>query len=137
MVGGLVSTSVVTGFADTLTWTGKYSEIWDLTEKNWTNSVGEEVAWVNNSDALFNDGAESFTVRFTNNAVRANCVVFNTSGAFVITNSASKQYLYSADSIRKLGTGTLNVNPASSVYDTEKRPERGTTKKLYSRAIGL
>lgn len=121
MAGGLASTSLLIGFADTLTltWTGKYSEIWDLTEKNWTNSDGQEVAWVNNSDALFNDGAESFTVRFTNNAVRANCVVFNTSGAFVITNSASKQYLYSADSIRKLGTGTLNVNPASSTLINE------------------
>jgi len=28
-------------FGETYTWTGKYSEIWDLTEKNWTNSIGE------------------------------------------------------------------------------------------------
>ena len=104
-----------TGLADVLTWTGKYSDIWDLTEKNWTNSVGEEVAWDNYSDAVFNDSAECFTVRFTNNAIHAGHVVFDTAGIYALTNKAAKQYLYSATSIRKRGEGQLNVCPGSSI----------------------
>lgn len=115
VVCGAVSVSVLTGFAETLTWTGRYSDIWDLVEKNWTNSVGEEVAWGNYSDALFNDGASCFTVRFTNNTVNANHVVFDTAGVYALTNSASRQYLYSAASIRKRGEGRLNICPGASI----------------------
>ena len=115
VICGAVSVSVLTGFAETLTWTGRYSDIWDLVEKNWTNSVGEEVAWGNYSDALFNDGASCFTVRFTNNSVNANHVVFDTAGVYALTNSASRQYLYSAASIRKRGEGRLNICPGASI----------------------
>ena len=115
MVGGLVSTSVLTGFADTLTWTGKYSEIWDLTEKNWTNSVGEEVAWVNNNDAVFDDTALSFTVRFTNNAVRAGNVLFATEKVYTVTNNATGQHLFFATLIKKAGSGSLLFHPATHI----------------------
>ena len=119
MAGGLASTSLLIGFADTLTWTGKYSEIWDLTEKNWTNSAGQEVAWVNNNDAVFDDTAESFTVRFTNNAVRARDILFNAENVYTVTNNGSKGYLYYATSIRKTGSGTLLFRPASSLLLNE------------------
>ena len=114
-VCGVVSILALTGFSEVLTWTGKYSDVWDLTEKNWTNSVGEEVAFVNNSDALFDDNALCFSVRFTNNAVHAGHVVFDTAGIYSLTNNGSRQYLYSATSIRKRGNGQLNAFPQSSV----------------------
>ena len=114
-VCGVVSILALTGSSEVLTWTGKYSDVWDLTEKNWTNSVGEEVAFVDNSDALFDDNALCFSVRFTNNAVHAGHVVFDTAGIYSLTNNGSRQYLYSATSIRKRGNGQLNAFPQSSV----------------------
>ena len=43
--------------AETLTWTGTESAVWDLTAVNWTNELGEATAWVNGSDALFPSNA--------------------------------------------------------------------------------
>lgn len=101
--------------AQPLTWTGRYSEIWDLTEKNWVNSLGEEVAFTNNAHAVFDDTAESFTVRFTNNAVKASTVIFDTDSTYTLTNSATMQYLMSATAIRKRGEGQLVMFPGKSI----------------------
>ena len=54
-VCGVVSILALTGSSEVLTWTGKYSDVWDKTEKNWTNEKGEEVAYVNYSNAVFDD----------------------------------------------------------------------------------
>ena len=114
-VCGVVSILALTGSSEVLTWTGKYSDVWDLTEKNWTNSVGEEVAFVKNSDAVIDDTAQSFTVKFTNNAVRAGNVLFDTERVYTVTNNADKGYLYSATSIRKTGSGSLLFRPYASL----------------------
>lgn len=45
--------------AETLTWTGAESAVWDLTAVNWTNESGVATAWVNGSDALFTSDAVS------------------------------------------------------------------------------
>ena len=45
--------------AETLTWTGAESAVWDLTAVNWTNESGVATAWVNGSDALFPAAATS------------------------------------------------------------------------------
>ncbi len=46
--------------AETLTWTGTESAVWDLTAVNWTNESGVATAWVNGSDALFADDTGSY-----------------------------------------------------------------------------
>ena len=45
--------------AETLTWTGAESAVWDMTAVNWTNESGVETAWVDGSDALFTADADS------------------------------------------------------------------------------
>lgn len=50
---------VVALSAETLTWTGAESSVWDLTAVNWTNESGVATAWVNGNDALFPTEATS------------------------------------------------------------------------------
>ncbi len=45
--------------AETLTWTGAESSVWDLTAVNWKNASGVPTAWVDGSDALFTADAAS------------------------------------------------------------------------------
>lgn len=118
-VCGVVSILALTGFSEVLTWTGKYSDVWDRTEKNWKNENGEEVAFVNSSDAVFDDSAASFMVRFTNNKVRAANILLNTERIYTITNDANAGYLFSATSIRKTGSGSLLFRPCSGILLNE------------------
>ena len=119
IISGIAALAMSVAFGETYTWTGKYSDIWDNAEKNWTNSVGEEVAYVNNNDAVFDDTALSFTVRFTNNAVRAANVLFDTEKVYTVTNDATYQYLYSATSIKKTGSGSLLFHPMTHILLNE------------------
>ena len=122
------------GLADVLTWTGKYSDIWDLTEKNWTNSVGEEVEFSDGDSVLFTvDGGKSLTVEIGSNLTVSNAV-FNIgaeSEMTLITNVSAKA-ITECLTFTKMGDGTLtiegNVNSSTNAIVVEGGVLRGGGK---------
>ena len=103
----VVALSAGSLLAETLTWTGEESAVWDLNALNWTNESGVATAWVNGSSATFTTGTV-FTVSVTDDiqlrhmTMTTNCllITLNDGGGsltFVSDESTPTNYITTAN----------------------------------------
>ncbi|MBR4653657.1 MAG: autotransporter-associated beta strand repeat-containing protein [Kiritimatiellae bacterium] len=104
----IVAMSFIVGPASAeLKWTGRYSNVWDLSALNFENENGEEVAFTAGSDVRFDDTAQEKTVFFAMNKKAMGTLIVSNSVDYVFTNIVKTGYLDSISRLRKQGSGKL------------------------------
>ena len=98
-----------------LTWTGSASNLWNTTDANWTNSLGNSVVYDNNAKVLFTDnGSGTITIP---SAVSPWAVMVNSDNDYTISGvigECSKVYTSDNTQLIKAGKGTLKLTGANS-----------------------
>lgn len=99
---------VVGNLSAALTWTGRYSQKWNTTEKNWIDGQGNETLFTAGADVLLDDTAAETTVFIDATLTAGTVVVSNTTAkTYLITNTASASTLKQIAAFRKKGDGRL------------------------------
>ena len=95
--------------AETLTWTGAESAVWDLTAVNWTNESGVATAWVNGSDALFTSAAAA-TVSIADDMELRNLTLEAPEGKEMVWSDGGGSLTFVTDEATPTNTFTLANN---------------------------
>ena len=95
--------------AETLTWTGAESDVWDLTAANWTNESGVATAWVNGSDALFTSAAAA-TVSIADDMELRNLTLEAPEGKEMVWSDGGGSLTFVTDEATPTNTFTLANN---------------------------
>ncbi|MBQ9432158.1 MAG: hypothetical protein IJU44_11480 [Kiritimatiellae bacterium] len=116
-----VMSAALAGFADTLTWNGGTTGVWDATTQNWLNGNNEVCAWTDGSVAAFpagvsvdvQDAFEATGLVFAGDATLAGIGFINLADASPITIAGGATVGLSVNthgSVAVDGAGTLYAN---------------------------
>lgn len=105
----IVALSSLAGFAETLTWTGASSTVWDKTTANWKTTSGAAVTYSDGADVTVSD-ATGTTAMTLGAKVTPGSVEFSVADSLALGFSADQMYFSGSGPFVKTGAGTLTLN---------------------------